>query len=76
MVAHPRVRASDIRVTIDGTKARLTGTVPSLRARMAATDAAWSVWGISAVDNDLRVAPFARLADPIVTRHVENSGTR
>ncbi len=69
----PRLRGSDIQVTISGTKVRLTGMVPSLRARIAATDAAWSIWGITAVANDLRVAPFVRLVDPIVQRDVENS---
>src|SRR5574341_93410 len=69
----PRVHGWDIQVTISGTKARLAGTVPSLRARIAATQAAWSVWGITAVANDLRVTPLVRLVDPIVKLEVENS---
>jgi osmotically-inducible protein OsmY len=68
----PRVRNSDIQVTISGTKVRLTGMVSSLRARIAATEAAWSVWGITAVANDLRVAPFVKLVDPVVRHAVEN----
>jgi osmotically-inducible protein OsmY len=70
---NPRLRNSDIQVTISGTKVRLTGIVPSLRARIEATEAAWSVWGVTAVANDLRVAPFVQLVDPFIKHEVENS---
>jgi osmotically-inducible protein OsmY len=69
----PRVDANDVQVTVDGGWATLTGTVPNLRARIAATDAAWSVWGITAVSNHLRLAPMVKLEDPVIKLGVETA---
>jgi osmotically-inducible protein OsmY len=69
----PRVSAKDVKVAVDESMAILTGTVPNLRARIAATDAAWSVWGITAVRNNLRLAPLERIGDPIIKLRVEDA---
>jgi osmotically-inducible protein OsmY len=69
----PRVSAKDVKITVDESTAILTGTVPSLRARIAATDAAYSVWGITAVRNHLRLAPLERIGDPIIKLRVEDA---
>lgn len=50
-----RVDASDIRVTAEGMAVTLDGTVPSYSARNAAENVAWSVIGVTGVENNLAV---------------------
>lgn len=50
-------RALDIQVTVDRTKAILTGQVPTRAAQELAEEVALSVDGIKSVDNRLRVTP-------------------
>jgi osmotically-inducible protein OsmY len=69
----PRIDDTNIEVTVDDGKATLTGTVPDLRARVAATDAAWSVWGINSVENKLRIAPIQTMEDSIIKRRVQSA---
>jgi osmotically-inducible protein OsmY len=69
----PRIDDTNIQVTVDDGKATLTGTVPDLRARVAATEAAWSVWGINTVENKLRVAPIQTMEDSIIKERVHNA---
>jgi osmotically-inducible protein OsmY len=73
LVWDPRVDNKDVKVTVDGAEATLNGTVPNLRARIAATDAAWAVWGITAVHNHLRIAPIEKIGDPIIKLRVETA---
>jgi osmotically-inducible protein OsmY len=73
LVWDPRVANQDVKVTVDGSSATLTGTVPSLRARIAATDAAYAVWGITEVHNHLRIAPIERIGDPIIELRLQTA---
>lgn len=50
-----RVNAADVGVNVEDGRAILTGKVPSYRAKMAATEDAWTVAGINTVDNQLQV---------------------
>jgi osmotically-inducible protein OsmY len=71
-----RVNAADVGVNVEGGKAVLTGTVPSYRAKMAATEDAWTVAGIETVDNQLRVQypPTVTVPpDAEITSNVKNS---
>jgi osmotically-inducible protein OsmY len=69
----PRIDDTNIEVTVDNGKATLTGTVPDLRARVAATEAAWSVWGINTVENKLRIVPIPTMEDSIIKQRVQNA---
>jgi osmotically-inducible protein OsmY len=69
----PRIDDTNIQVTVDDGKATLTGTVPDLRARGAATEAAWSVWGINSVESKLRIAPIQTMEDSIIKQRVHNA---
>jgi osmotically-inducible protein OsmY len=56
--------ALGIRVTVDGTKAILTGEVPGRPAQELAEEVARSVDGIKSVDNRLRIKPPSGAAAP------------
>jgi len=56
--------ALGIRVTVDGTKAILTGDVPGRPAQELAEEVALSVDGIKSVDNRLQIKPPSGAAPP------------
>lgn len=56
--------ALGIRVTVDGTKAILTGTVPGRPAQELSEEVAKSVEGIKSVDNRLQIKPPSGAAAP------------
>src|SRR5512140_174657 len=67
-----RVDSSEITVETSATHVRLTGTVPSYHARMAAEYDAWQVAGVSRVTNELTVAfsnPASMPSDESVQAH-------
>lgn len=69
-----RVDASDVTVRVKNGEAVLGGTVPSFTAKRAAEDDAWSVSGISAVNNQLKVQyPTPTPTDLDVQSNVEST---
>ncbi|MDE2576830.1 MAG: BON domain-containing protein [Rhodospirillales bacterium] len=56
LARHAELDAGRITVAEDGASVALAGTVPSLAARHAAENAAWSAAGVAAVENRLSVA--------------------
>lgn len=52
-----RVNAANVFVRVEDGSVRLSGTVESYTARLAAGDAARDVYGVQAVDNNLEVSP-------------------
>jgi osmotically-inducible protein OsmY len=52
---HAEVEAQAIRVTVDGGTVSLMGTVDSWEEREAVANAAWSVSGVNAIDDQLVV---------------------
>ena len=79
LIADPRTHALDINVDTSGHGAvLLRGTAPSAAARDAAAELAWSVKGVSAVENALLVAPpgsaAERSAEPVTaSQHVKKA---
>jgi len=50
-----RVNASDIKVEVHGSTVKLSGNVPSYRAREDAVLDAWTIDGVSGVENEIEV---------------------
>ncbi|HEY1535144.1 MAG TPA: BON domain-containing protein, partial [Polyangiaceae bacterium] len=55
--------AAAVKVRVDGGKVELRGELPSLAEKQRAEQAAWSVYGVTAVDNQLAVVPSAARSD-------------
>lgn len=54
--SNSKVSAADVKVEVSGGQVKLTGTVPTLSAKAAASDSVWLVSGVRFVENDLKVA--------------------
>jgi osmotically-inducible protein OsmY len=52
------VDADRIRVHVNGSQVRLTGTVPTWAEKHAATNAAWRAKDVTTVDNDIQATSY------------------
>jgi osmotically-inducible protein OsmY len=50
-----RVDASEVKVSVENGKVKLTGTVPSYEGKQAASENVWAIEGVSSVKNELIV---------------------
>jgi osmotically-inducible protein OsmY len=58
LIRAAEVDANRIRVHVDNSRVRLTGTVRSWAEKQAAGDAALRAKGVTKVDNDIQIAPY------------------
>ena len=70
----PRVRSTDIGVTVKNGAVRLTGTVSTYAERLAAESAAKHVKGVHAIAEDIEVKPAAgaRETDETIAERISN----
>ncbi len=70
----PRVRSTDIGVTVKNGAVRLTGAVASYSERLAAENAAKRVKGVHAIAEDIEVMPAAgaRETDETIAQRISN----
>jgi hyperosmotically inducible periplasmic protein len=63
-----RVDASDISVSVQEGRVRLSGTVPEYSARQAAYEDTWAIRGVRAVENDVTVMTMLPAPDDLKLR--------
>lgn len=68
----PRVSERDVVVTASGGVATLTGTVPTVAARRAATDIAMHTVGVLSINDHLTVAAPTNVPDAELTQTIED----
>jgi osmotically-inducible protein OsmY len=55
LTRHPDVDATEVEVTVKDGEVTLAGLVDSRQERRSAEDAAWEIWGVRDVHNNIKV---------------------